>query len=1172
VKSTFARLLVLIAPLVTGALPIAAQIPLEVVQPIQCSQPDPVPQSSFSCQDNWGLDHIDLSASDNAYRYRWTGQGVHVYVLDLGIHVAPSGTDDPGNGNEFENRIGNGYSEHTESGAPTTNDCSTNSHGTRVASIIGGKVYGVAKGVTLHPVKYANRCFDSSMLVEGFVKSLRFIRDHIQAARQQDPSYLAVVNVSTNIPKLWAEYSTRECLEDDGITSALCFDLIHELVDEIIDLEVPVVVSAGNYDNWDGVGNRVVTPSDFLPSDVPRAFVIGGVTRSRSRWFMDGTEPDYARLCNPGQTNVRPECGSNYGPEVDLWAPAEFIRSAYNAGRNSVGLLIDLTIAESFGVLSGTSFAAPHVTGAIAVYMEFFRAQNNRRPTVDEVWSFLEKNAEPDVLSDIGAGSPNLLLKIGPRAIGDSFTTPGGTLLPILYNSLLANDRGTGLKVILDGFSDPPHGTITVCCNPAGFKYTPDPGYIGPDSFTYTVEGDLNLRDSTFVQITVTNRPPVAVNDAATTDRDIPVTIAVLANDSDPDGHPLTITTPGGGGIVINPDGTITYTPPAGFVGLTSFPYTITDGHDGFASATVTVTVRQPNRPPVANANSFSTPQNTPLDFTCTQLLANDSDPDGDPLTVTSVGQPSSGSIGCTSCNCRYTPVSGFVGNATFSYTVSDGRGGTASVSCMVAVFNRLPVAVNDTASTPQNLSVTIYVLANDSDPDGNPLTVLSVTQPTNGSAVIQPGGGAVTYTPGSVGSASFSYTVSDSKGGIATANVSVTVLPPNTAPDARGNQFALPYGFASTIPHGTLLSNDFDPNGDALTISSFNTGGLNGTLSCPVGGTSCTYTPPYGFVGVTSYSYTVSDGRGSTDTATVKLKVGVSQNPPVAGDDLFTTPRNVAKGFTIFDVLANDSDPEGDVLNAVIGSGPRDYGSVSCTSPTYNCTYTPNAGYVGLDRFAYTADDQAGGTAMAYIKMAVMPPSSPGVLDSREDQFATSQNMQRFISFGALKANDYDPEGDPLTITGYDKTGLNGSLDCTSDPNGCIFKPSSYFLGTTRFKYTVSDGHGNTDTAIVRIKVGVANAAPVIAGDALTTRTNTPLRFSIFDLLKNDHDPENDPINVTVYPTTPTRGTLSCGTPQYWCTYTPFTNVTGSDSFIYVINDGIAYTATATVTVTVTP
>jgi hypothetical protein len=102
----------------------------------------------------------------------------------------------------------------------------------------------------------------------------------------------------------------------------------------------------------------------------------------------------------------------------------------------------------------------------------------------------------------------------------------------------------------------------------------------------------------------------------------------------------------------------------------------------------------------------------------------------------------------------------------------------------------------------------------------------------------------------------------------------------------------------------------------------------------------------------------------------------------------------------------------------------------------------------------------------------------------------------------------------------------------------------------------------GSFDTAIVRIRVGSSNHPPVAAPDNLSTPKNTPLRFSVFELLRNDYDPDNDPLNVTVYETTAHKGALSCGTPSYWCTYTPNANVTGTDTITYAISDGSAVTS----------
>gem|GEM_PF-1356090 len=754
-------------------------------------------------------------------------------------------------------------------------------------------------------------------------------------------------------------------------------------------------------------------------------------------------------------------------------------------------------------------------------------------------------------------------------------------IYPAANDQSLGSPAGTNLTVTQ--VTTPKHGTAAIANNVV--TYTPATGFAGYDSFTYIVSNQNNNKGAGSVTVEVrpkhvpgVNHPPVAVADVATTEHDTPITLSVLANDSDPDHDALTVTDvtqPGNGSgtAVINNGTTVTLTPTAGFSGDSVFQYTIKDSHDAPAAnpATVTVHVRGANHPPTPQSDALSTPKNTPLDFTFIQLLSNDTDPDGDSLIVIGVT-----GLSCSGGVCHYTPPAGFTGSVgPFNYTVSDGRpNGTAQSTVTITVFNRNPVANPDAAFTAPNTAVSLDVLANDAEPDGDPLAVLAVTaQPAagTGACTVISNATRVLYTPpaGFLGQAVCKYTATD---GVAPSNettITVTVSD-NRPPIARGEQIHISSGTQTQIARATLLANDFDPDGDVLAISSFNTAGMIGTLSCPTGGTACTFTPGSGFAGVTQFSYTVTDGRGGVSTATAKLKVGVVQSLPVAHDDLLTTLRGTAKAFTILDVLANDTDADGDVLNATIISGPRTYGSVSCTTPTFNCTYTPNSGFVGVDRFSYTADDGADGSSTAFIQMVVLPPSTP-TFDAQEDQLSTAQNTSRFFTRSFLTSNDYSPTGDPLTVTSFDATGLNGTLDCTSDTFGCIYYPPSYFVGTTRFKYTVSDTHGHSDTAIVKVNVGATNTAPVAANDSLATRANTPLTFSVFELLKNDVDAQNDPMTVTVYPY-PSHGTLTCSTPNYWCTYTPTAGYTGADSFNYVVSDGIAASNQATVTVTVQP
>jgi hypothetical protein len=222
----------------------------------------------------------------------------------------------------------------------------------------------------------------------------------------------------------------------------------------------------------------------------------------------------------------------------------------------------------------------------------------------------------------------------------------------------------------------------------------------------------------------------------------------------------------------------VIYTPtPTGVVGTDTFNYTINDGRGGTATATVTVTIGPPpNRPPIAVDDAAATLSGQPVTI---NVIANDSDPDGDPLTVQSLTAPLLGTAQISNNMVIYTPAAGVAGTDRFTYTINDGRGGTATATVTVTIGpppNRPPIAIDDTAVTAVSTPVTINVLANDSDPDGDPLTVVSVTQPTSGG--VQISNNEVIYQParGFIGIDTFTYTISDGRGGTATANVTVTI------------------------------------------------------------------------------------------------------------------------------------------------------------------------------------------------------------------------------------------------------------------------------------------------------------------------------------------------------------------------------------------------------------
>jgi len=282
---------------------------------------------------------------------------------------------------------------------------------------------------------------------------------------------------------------------------------------------------------------------------------------------------------------------------------------------------------------------------------------------------------------------------------------------------------------------------------------------------------------------------PVAEDDTATTDEDVAVVVDVLSNDSDPDGDTLTVTeaTASNGTVTINEDGTLTYTPDADYNGSDEISYTISDPDGNTDSALVDVTVNPVNDDPVANDDTVGTEQNDPITFDPTD---NDTDVDGDDLVVSEIGDPENGTVTINEDGTvTYTPNEDFFGEDTISYTVDDGNGGEDDGVITVNVTvptdptdgesNRAPVAVDDMITATATDPETFDPSANDTDADGDELTITSVGEAQNGSVTLN-ADGTVTYVADETfnGTDSYDYTIDDGNGGTDTGTVTVEVLP----------------------------------------------------------------------------------------------------------------------------------------------------------------------------------------------------------------------------------------------------------------------------------------------------------------------------------------------------------------------------------------------------------
>lgn len=599
---------------------------------------------------------------------------------------------------------------------------------------------------------------------------------------------------------------------------------------------------------------------------------------------------------------------------------------------------------------------------------------------------------------------------VGGNAIPDPQDDAASTapLTPVVIN-VKANDNTDpdGDPLTISAVSDPPRGTAST--DGSFVTYTPENDFCtvdltsNVDTFTYSVtDGIATVPANVSVAVSCPNTPPVAQNDGATTDEDNPLTVNVLTNDSDPNGDSISVTSvtdPLNGTAVIDPGlASVTYTPDPDFCGADSFDYTISDGLGGSDTASVSMSVTCVNDPPVAVDDAAVTPEDTEIII---NVVANDSDVDGPSIALSLVSDPPKGAATIVSpTQIKYVPDTNFCGADTFTYVISDGSAtDSASVNVTVGCINDGPNAVDDSASTTEDTFVVINVLANDTDAEGDPLTVIGVTDPPNGTSAINPGGTSLTYTPDPdfCGADSFGYTVSDPSGEEDSALVvPVNVICVNDAPVANNDAVVTPEDTQISID---VRANDTDPDGDLIVVVSA-TDPANGTAQI---GSSyfITYTPDPNFCGADSFDYTISDGNGESDTATVTMTISCVNDAPV----LDSVPAKTIPWGEELNFALTASDPDGDPITYSLVSGPG--GASVSAGGTFS--WTPTSSQIGSFPVTVRATD-------------------PGALHDDETFQANVTKRTTTISYsGATSGQHTDPVVVSANLTDFDGNPITG-------------------------------------------------------------------------------------------------------------------------------------------------
>ncbi|HMG90035.1 MAG TPA: Ig-like domain-containing protein [Chryseolinea sp.] len=760
-----------------------------------------------------------------------------------------------------------------------------------------------------------------------------------------------------------------------------------------------------------------------------------------------------------------------------------------------------------------------------------------------------------------------------PVAQTDVFTMVEDTQLT---GNVLTNDQdpdGDALHVTAGSFNTA-HGSV-VFQTDGTFTYTPNVSFMGFDTFQYQLcdDGNPSACCHGTVEITVQckNDIPVANPDSYTTDEDtkLEVTAAnsILKNDTDTKGDPLKATlinTTQHGTLVLNPDGTFTYTPNLNYYGQDTFKYVANDGRDNSNEAVVTITVLPVNDPPIAAPDVATTNEDVAIAI---PVLANDTDVDdvlkGSMVIIVSIPTHGTAVVNTSTGKVTYTPSVNYYGSDSFTYKLKDSGGAfsnVVTVAITVIPVNDAPIASPDQATTPEDVPVNIPVLANDTDVD-NAIDVTSVavkTNPVNGTVAVQPDG-SINYTPNKdyYGTDTFTYTVKDVGGATsAPGTVTIIVTPVNDPPIAVPDVAITDEDVAIAIP---VLANDTD-------VDNVLTGSMIVIVNKPTHGTAVvntstgkvTYTPALNYYGSDSFTYKLKDSAGAlSNVVTVAITVNPVNDVPFAAPDQATTPEDVPVNIPVLD---NDTDPDNaiDVTSVTVKTNPAN-GTVA-VQPDGSFQYTPNKDYYGTDTFTYTVTDVGGATsAPGTVTIVVTPVNDAPV--AVNDAATTNENTAVGIP---VLANDFDVDSpiDPSSIT----IGTNvqhGTISINTTTGIVTYTPANDYVGGDSFTYTIKDSGGLlSNVATVSISVINVNRVPVAVDDQVTLTTVSPVSI---DVLANDYDPDGDELTI-VSVTNPAKGSVKIENGEI--IFTPEGTTAFTTSFSYTISDPGGLTDDAIVTI----
>ena len=503
-----------------------------------------------------------------------------------------------------------------------------------------------------------------------------------------------------------------------------------------------------------------------------------------------------------------------------------------------------------------------------------------------------------------------------------------------------------------------------------------------------------------------------------------------------------------------------------------------------------------------------------------------------------------------------YTPFGDYAGDDQITFTVTDGRGGTATGSLRIEVreVNDAPVvATGASATLPEDGVLTgLDVVGVAADADGDALT-LGTASADNGTVTLE-ADGTLTYLPDAdfSGLDILTYTIVDGRGGETTGTVELVVDEINDGPQTaviapmRTDEDSA--GIAIDV-----LSAATDVDGTVLEIASASAG--HGTVAFdPLG--KIIYTPDADFNGTDVVTYAITDEHGARATASVTIAVAAVNDGPTAGAlRPVTTFEDV--DLTGIDVLSSVRDGDGDALAVTAATAAS--GTVTINADG-TLDYAPDADFAGTDAITVTIEDGQGGVLTRTQDVTVRAVNDGPVIDAMPSMAVVEDGAIPSID---VLASASDADGDALSVATARAT--NGTV--AVNPDGTLrYTPDANFTGSDTITYAVTDGAGGRAVGTLAVEVGGVNDAPVLAAPPAVTMGEDAAATSI-DVLSYASDPEGDPLTV-IMPTA-LHGTVAVN-PDGTLSYAPDANFTGADTITYTVDDGRGGQATGTLAVDV--